>query len=240
MSSRLQLEVGDVVTQQRKDGTWHVTKILELDVLPDRSSVAHCLMYKSSRARPFIDSLRELEVACWHAPIAAKSFELKYERIGNVAVQQSELTGFIEYLKLTDFSRYVRMTGQDLNEIIDSAKAHYLTANSLCEKGEKLAGILEYTKAVDRFPFFFEAIDNRAFTYMELGKFKEALADFEQSSRLNPSGVAAFFSRGECLMKLGDLASAEAVFSEGLQSFPQEGALFRQFLDRIQQLRTRG
>ena len=87
--------------------------------------------------------------------------------------------------------------------------------------------------AVDLFPLFYEAIDNRAFTYMELGKVAEALQDFETSLEVNPDGEAAFFSRGECLMKLGQLLAAEAVFQEGQTKFLKIAHYLPSFLSRF-------
>lgn len=80
-------------------------------------------------------------------------------------------------------------------------------------------------------PSFFEAIDNRAFMYMELGQPEPALTDFQQSLRVNPGGNAAFFSRGECLLKLGRYEEAEQVFMEGMQRFPEHLTQYREFLE---------
>jgi tetratricopeptide (TPR) repeat protein len=73
---------------------------------------------------------------------------------------------------------------------------------------------------------------------MELGKFEEALLDFEASLRINPGSMSAFFSRGECLMKLGQSSAAEAVFKEGQTRFPEERALFTQFLEQVRALKN--
>ncbi|SOD28167.1 Tetratricopeptide repeat-containing protein [Variovorax sp. YR752] len=73
---------------------------------------------------------------------------------------------------------------------------------------------------------------------MELGNFREALNDFEQSLRVNPDGPAAFFSKGECLMRLGELAAAEAIFAEGVERFPEKKALFQDFLKRVRAQRS--
>ena len=75
---------------------------------------------------------------------------------------------------------------------------------------------------------------------MELGKIREALSDFELSLQVNPNGMAAFFSKGECLMKLGDLAAAEAIFQEGQSRFPQQRANFTEFLKRVRALQKKG
>ena len=73
---------------------------------------------------------------------------------------------------------------------------------------------------------------------MELGRYRDALAGFEQSLEVNPNGMHAFFSKGECLMKLGDLAAAEAVFMEGQTLFPEHRPLFTGFLGKVRAMRA--
>lgn len=101
------------------------------------------------------------------------------------------------------------------------ANAHYRKANALGDAGQKEESIREYTKAVELFPLFFEAIDNRAFTYMELGDYAAALRDFEASLAVNPLGHKAFFARGECYLKSGAFEKAAQVFEECLHRFPE-------------------
>jgi tetratricopeptide (TPR) repeat protein len=170
----------------------------------------------------------------------ASSFGSGWERIANQPVSKEELVGFVEYLKLTDFPRYVSFTGQDSKQIVRKANEHYKRAYSLGEQGKRVEAIAEYSHAIDLFPLFYEAIDNRAFTYMELGKYKEALADFELSLRVNPNGMAAFFSKGECLLRLGQASAAEAIFSEGVTRFPEQRATFKKYLDLARSTRKGG
>ena len=235
----LVVKPGDLIVKKQHDG-WRAIKILVVDPWPDGTSAAHCLTYKSVPSKPSADTLQKAEVHVWHAPIDAGSFSSGWELVGNQSPSRDELVGFAEYLKLTDFPRYVSFTGQDSGEIVRKANEHYQRAYQLGDKGRRLEAIAEYSKAVDLFPLFYEAIDNRAFTYMELGKNREALSDFEMSLRVNPNGMAAFFSRGECLMKLGELTAAEAIFLEGQTRFPEKRALFEKFLHNVRALRRGG
>jgi tetratricopeptide (TPR) repeat protein len=236
MNQKLIVRPGDLITQKDKDG-WHAIKILAVDPWPDGTSAAHCLTYNPLPNKPSVASLKQAGVRVWHAPIDAGSFKEGWELLGNQSSSKDEMVGFVEYLRLTDFPRYVRFTGQDPKEIVRRANEHYKRASSLGDQGKRTEAIAEYSKAIDLFPPFYEAIDNRAFTYMELGKFREALSDFEFSLRVNPNGMAAFFSRGECLMKLGDLAPAEAIFLEGKTRFPEQHATFEKFLNHVRALR---
>lgn len=232
------VKAGDLIIQKDKSG-WSAIKILAVDPWPDGSAAAHCLTYETTSSKPTFESLKEAKIRIWHAPINASSFK-DWELVGNQAPSTDEFNGFIEYLKLTDFPRYVSFTGQDSKEIVRKANEHYQKAYALGDQGKRVEAIAEYGKAIDLFPLFYEAIDNRAFTYMELGKVPEALQDFEASLRVNPNGMAAFFSKGECLMKLGQLKAAEAVFQEGQTKFPEKRALFTKFLEKVRALRKDG
>lgn len=235
----LMVKPGDLIVQQDEHG-WSAIKILAVDEWPDGTSSAHCLAYQPVPDKPSFDSLQRAAVLVWHAPIDAASFNEGWEQIGNEVATESELIGFAEYLKLTDFPRYLAVTGLDAKEIVSKSNEHYKRAYALGDEGKSMEAIAEYTQAIDLFPLFHEAIDNRAFTYMDLGRIREALADFEQSLRINPDGMAAFFSRGECLMKLGDFNAAEAIFREGQSRFPEQRNMFEKFLDHVKALQKNG
>lgn len=232
---RLELLAGDVIVKKDKDG-WTAIKVLAVDPWPDGSAAAHCLTYRPVARKPTIASLRQANVFAWHAPIDAANFSTGWERIGNQAPTEDEFTGFIEYLRRTDFPRYADFTGVDVEELTRKANEHYQSAYALGSENKREEAIAEYSQAIELFPFFYEAIDNRALTYMELGKHRDALCDFEASLRVNPDGITAFFSRGECLMKLGDLKAARAVFKEGKTRFPEKRSLFDDFLKLAQRM----
>jgi tetratricopeptide (TPR) repeat protein len=233
VDTHLNIRPGDILIQRAGDGAWRTVRILEVDEAPDGGSVAHCLSYEPSKTKPTMVALAQLPVRIGHAPILASSFASGWERLGNQPVSEDELQGFVEYLKHTNFPRYLRLTGQVGKKLVAKASEHYKLANSLGEQGKRNEAIAEYTAAVDLFPLFYEAIDNRAFTYMELGKYEDALQDFELSLQVNPEGVHAFFSKGECLMKLGRLREAEAIFEQGVARFPEQRDLFSKFLQQV-------
>jgi tetratricopeptide (TPR) repeat protein len=226
----LNVAPGDLIARQEPSGSWRVIKILEVEALSDGTSIAHCLIYNDAQYKPTANSLGTLGVRVWHVPVSASSFGSGCERISKQAVSRNELAGFIEYLKLTDFPRYVAFTGQDLEDIVHRANEHYKRGCDLSDQERRAEAIAEYSQAVDLFPLFYEAIDNRAFTYMEQGDYNEALADFKLSLRVNPGGVAAFFSTGECLLRLGHAAQAEEIFEDGTTRFPDHRADFEKYL----------
>jgi len=228
----LMVKPGDIIVKDDTAG-WSAIKILAVDPWSDGSAAAHCLTYEPSPSKPTIESLRQAPVLIWHSPIEAGSFSQGWGLIGNQPPSKEDFVGFVEYLKLTDFPRHLAFTGQSSEEIIRKANEHYKRAHALGDQDRRSEAIAEYSEAIDLFPLFFEAIDNRAFTYMELGQIREALNDFEESLRVNPNGMAAFFSKGECLMKLGELKAAEAIFQEGLRRFPAQRPMFAKFLERV-------
>jgi tetratricopeptide (TPR) repeat protein len=84
--------------------------------------------------------------------------------------------------------------------------------------------------AIELYPAYAEALDQRAFAFMELGLHQQALRDLDESLYLNPDGMTALFCKGECLMKLGHLDEAEAIFTEGQQRFPEHAGRYNEFL----------
>lgn len=237
MTPTAPIAVGDIITQPSEGGGWSVLKILAIDTFPDGFSTAHCLAYNDAPYKPSLASLPTLGVRIWHAPIAAESLASGREWLGNEAPSEEELAGFVEYLKLTDFPRYVAFTGQNTQDIVSQATQHYRRAYQLEDEGRKEDAIVEYTTAIELFPLFYEAIDNRAFVHMDLGRYQEALWGFEQSLEVNPNGGSAFFSKGECLLRLGHLDAAEAIFAQGLTRFPEKQPMFQEYLQLTQNIR---
>lgn len=224
------MKEGDVLVSQNADDSWSAVKILAIDEWPDSSQVLHSMFYEPVPERPTMETVASLRVAVGHSPMAAQAYGVGWEVLCSAPVRDHELEGFHEYLKLTDFSRYVTATGQDMPALVSKAIEFYRRACAIGNDGERRAAIDLYTRAIDIFPLFHEAIDNRAFTYMELGDYAEALRGFEESLRANPTGNSAFFSRGECLMKLGMMNEAISVFEEGAARFPGHRDIYVRFL----------
>lgn len=236
LGENLVLKKGDTIFQHQESGDWSVVKILELDKWPDGTYTAHCLTYKRIDHKPIWGKIESLEVFALHAPIDAASFSSDWKLLGNSSPKDSELAGFKEYLKLTDFQRYVKVSNLDVNALVSEANVNYKKAIAANEKKNHEEAIILYSKAIDLFPLFYEAIDNRAFTYMDLGQYTKAMDDFKSSLQVNPNGLSAFFSIGECLLKLGQYADAMQVFKNGIVKFPEKESLFRDFYNKAEAL----
>ena len=236
----LKVVAGDVIVQHDPGGAWHPIKILQIDTLPDRSLVAHCIIYNDARTQPDAASVSALSVRSAHSPIMAASFATGWERVGNKAPTKAELAGFIEFLKFTDFPRYLKLTGEDPERIAKDANVHYQHAIELTDKGDRNGALAEYSKAIEIFPLFNEAIDNRGFLLMDMGRYQDALADFQDSLTVDPDGDQALLAEGECLLKLGKTAEAEKIFQSGAKRFPKQRAAFEKSMEQARAARKPG
>lgn len=135
----LKFTPGDVIIERKTNG-WSCAKILEVDIWPDGSENLHCSLYREFSKRPILENLTHADVFISHAPFAAEAFA-DWERIGNQPLTEMDLAGFISYLKMTDFQRYISYSGQDVEALVKKANEHYQKANRLCEEGLRLEGI---------------------------------------------------------------------------------------------------
>lgn len=230
------IQSGDILLQEN-DLTWQTVRILALDEVRVGLTVAHCMVYQKFESRPEIGELTDNRVMIWHMPIDGTSFIDGWETIGNEPIQEAQLIGYIEYLRHTDFPRYCELTGEDMDTRIKKSVEHFERATALSDEKKFQEAAVEYGKSVDAFPLYFEAADNQGLTLMDAGLYEDAIASFDRSLGINPDGVDAFFSKGECLMRLQRFDDAEAIFSEGAQRFRRKRALFKKYLKHTRELR---
>jgi tetratricopeptide (TPR) repeat protein len=70
---------------------------------------------------------------------------------------------------------------------------------------------------------------------MDLGRWRDAIEDFQLSLQVNPDSLAAEFSIGECYYRLGEFAKAKEQFGKCLQIDPAH-VISREFLVKSQEL----
>jgi tetratricopeptide (TPR) repeat protein len=169
-------------------------------------------------------------------PDLGRSIEKDGTVIGNLPVSAKELVGFHEYLKLTNFTRYVMETGFDLAVQLPLAQAQYDLGNHLSELKRYQEAVDAYSRALDIFPVFMEALDNRGLAKMDLGKFREAMEDFERSIAGHGPNQVPLCSLGECYLKLGEYDAAEKAFISCVAKWPEEPQ-FVKFRDMAQTMR---
>ena len=206
---------GDLIYTQI-DNQFNVSKILRIDKF---LQTYHCCGYQPLDQKPEINDIANLKISIDHFPLAGFPDGIF---LSNQAVHCDELDGYLHYLTMTDFAGYLQLTKQDSAKVIALANELYTKAYYLSDEKKYEEAIELYTQAFETFPLFFEAIDNRAFTKMDLGRWQSALNDFRLSLYINPRSVLAEFSIGECFLNMKEYESAKAQFERALQIDPND------------------
>ena len=129
----------------------------------------------------------------------------------NTRVTNQDLLGYYEYI------RYSYNLGDNTIEAMKCFReAYHLTDDKKLEQA-----IEEYTKAIQLKFDYYEALDNRAFCYMNLGDFEKAKKDFEKSLQIERNNFIAVFSLGECCYKLKNNSLAKKYFQKAIKMRPK-------------------
>src|SRR3546814_6509723 len=70
------------------------------------------------------------------------------------------------------------------------------------------AAVVDYSAAIERDKGYFPAYQNRGFAYHELRRLAEALADFNQATKLEPDDADVYFARGDVHYDMAEHALA--------------------------------
>ncbi|MBO2007614.1 tetratricopeptide repeat protein [Hymenobacter negativus] len=208
---------GDVF-YTRADQQFQLFKVVAVDPALD---CYHVAAYAPLPALPVPADIPGLPIAIGHAPIAADGFDQPVW-LAHLPVAARELRGYYTYLQFH----------QPAAERIEQAIRHFDEALALSDAQRHHDAIDTYTLAYTLVPELYEAVDNRAFCWMDLGCWPEAIADFEESLRINPASDLAEFSIGECYFNLHDDAQAKARFEKALALNP-DSALAQEFLGKV-------
>lgn len=196
---------GDIFYTEN-EGKYQTFKLLKIDHEVD---TFHVKAYEDIAFIPKADEIESLKVQIHHFPIARTGFS-QPKFIANSSVTEDDLLGYFEYIKQT----------QDINEIVKYAKSFYQQAYELTNQQNHIGAIEKYSRAIELMPNFYEAIDNRAFCFMDLGKWNEAIEGFRQSLHVNPNSLLAIFSIGECYLRLEEYPKAKEYFEQAIQIDP--------------------
>ncbi|WBX78173.1 hypothetical protein PG911_07945 [Tenacibaculum ovolyticum] len=180
------------------DNQYYIYKLL---INEDDYQCYHVLIYSPLNRVPEISDIEKLSVFAHHSPIDKNGFTNPI-LLTKTSIKSEDLIGYHEYLRQTQNPEYY----------ISIANSYYKNGYSLTTNGKHIEAIDEYSKAIDLFPQFFEAIDNRAFCKMDLGMFPEAIEDFSLSLKGNTNSLLAEFSIGECHFKMENYAEAKKHF----------------------------
>ena len=207
------------------DGEIHLEKLLKFDREFD---TYHILSYRPVKTLPAKNGLQNLQIFAHHAPINKNGFE-NPKLFAHTTVSAADLSGYHEYLRQT----------ADNKEIVSIAHDYFLEGNRLADEKKFEESIDEFSKAVDLFPQFYEAIENRAFSKMDLRRLDEAIEDFNLSLEVFPESLSAIFSVGECYLKMGKIGEAEKYFRRALEIDPDH-QVSDNFLQYMIELKKRG
>jgi len=207
-------QAGDVFYTE-KEGQFSIFKLIKHDI---EFKTYHVKIYNPVDILPQKEHLGSLKVMTYHAPIDENGFE-NPQLISPSDLEEDDLLGYLEYIKQTG----------NINEVIQYASKYYQEAYQLSSQKKHELAIVKYSKAIELVPNFFEAIDNRAFCKMDLGRCEEAIEDFKLSLTVNSDSFLAIFSIGECYFKLGEYPKAKEYFEQAAVIEPNH-QLPKQFL----------
>lgn len=219
-SVHVEFAEGDVFYTER-EGQYNVYKLLRIESVYD---TFHVKWFEKVSELPKLEDLPTLGIFVHHTPMARKAFE-NPRLISKSEVSENDLLGYFEYIKQT----------RNVDEIVKYANEYYQQAHQLTNQKNHLGAIQKYSSAIDLMPNFFEAIDNRAFCYMDMGKWSEAIEGFKQSLEVNPNSLLAVFSMGECFFRLKQYEEAKTYFNAAQQIDPTY-TKSKEFIDSIDKL----
>ena len=215
-----ELRAGDLFYVMR-DGRYHLYKLLAFD---KPFSCYHVLAYEPSDLVPSGKTLDGFKIGIYHLPLDQDGFDNPVT-IGNMQASVQELSGYHEYLKQT----------QSPESYTPLAIDYFNNGLFLTDENKQEEAIEAYSKAIDLFPLFYEAIDNRAFCKMNLARWDAAIDDFLLSLQVNPVSVLAEFSIGECHLRMKRYPEAKAQFEKALDIDPAH-QLSKDFLEKVHAL----
>lgn len=198
------------------DNQYYFHKVLKVD---NDFNTYHVLGYSPVSTLP--ETADSLTIFVYHTPIDKNGFD-KPVLFKNTVTTDEELTGFHEYIRLTN----------NMNLIIPEATRYFHEGYALTDEKKHEEAIKKYSLAVNLFPMLYEALDNRAFCKMDLGRWEDAIEDFRLSLQVNQFSALAEFSIGECYMRLGNYETAKAQFHKALEVDPAYD-LPKEFLQKI-------
>jgi len=83
-----------------------------------------------------------------------------------------------------------------------------------------------YTRAINEFTQFPEALFNRGNAYSDKGEYDKAIQDYNEAIKLNPQYAAAYINRGIAYRNKGEYDKAIQDYSEAIKLNPQYAAAY--------------
>ncbi|KAG2391760.1 hypothetical protein C9374_013245 [Naegleria lovaniensis] len=190
------------INSQIRDENDHSTKHMEQ-------------MLDKIRKQPWTDAQSEYlskhcKLLIMHSPLnSVMSFQEEDETsssefilYGQQSVQESELRGFLTYLELTDYTRFLLINNkvETFDEVYDKYSSLFDQALNCSDLEE---GIALYKQCLKIHPKLFEAWDNIAMNFRDLQMFDEALEACEESLAIERNNVETIKLAIHCCEQLG-------------------------------------
>lgn len=188
----------------KKEGKYQIFKLLKID--PENEATFHVMGFEETYSVPKPNEIENLKIKIYHFPITKTGFN-RPKLVVNSEVTDDDLFGYFEYIKQT----------KNVNEIAKYAKRFYQQAFELTNQNNFIRAIEKYSKAIELLPNFYEAIDNRAMTFMDIGKWEKAIEGFQQSLKVKPDGYHALFGIAVCYNQLNENDQAIDAYSKAIE-----------------------
>jgi len=123
---------------------------------------------------------------------------------------------------------------------LEEAQKHFDSAMNLCQRGCFASAIPEFTEAIRLAPDSPEPYCNRGITYVQIGNYSGAHADFEKALKLDPSN--AKYKENISLAKQAEREAADkrAAAERSAKEADERAAAWRAAMERIERLRVAG
>ena len=106
------------------------------------------------------------------------------------------------------------------------AYSHYSLGYIKAKQGDKAGAITDYSKAIEAFPKYAMAYNNRALLKEELGDQKGALKDYSEAIKFDPNYTKAYLNRGKINSKMGNKKKAILDYSKIIEINPKIPSVF--------------
>lgn len=220
------VQEGDVLVTL-DGGTWSVQRVLKLD---HEGAVVHLMVYPTMSTKPTIEEVRRSSPMVMHIPVMLSPGTLSGECIGNIPVEEGDLTGYTYYMEEV-FGVHTNSkdeaSDEMLEKMLESVSNAFKRANNHYEQKQYQEAIAAYNEVLELWPDYYEAIDNLGYVYMDIGQYDEAIALFKRSLAINSFGVTAHASLGDCHSQCGRYEEARLHYLDATRFEPEHRGLFK-------------
>ncbi|MFH1634626.1 MAG: tetratricopeptide repeat protein [Chloroflexota bacterium] len=102
----------------------------------------------------------------------------------------------------------------------------FYLGNAQCFINNLEQAIADYTEAIEIYPLFAEAYNNRGVVYSDLGDYEQAIADYTKAIALDPQFAYAYSNRGVAYAGLGDYMQAISDYTQAIELDPQDATAY--------------